>query len=92
MSLYHPTLDQPNVLLTDQTLADGRGGRLPLSVRRVLGTSRDLYRESTGLLGAMYENSPYERRVVARGKSCWTQQELDLSGAAAALTRPIATG
>ena len=53
------------------TIGRGRGGRLPLSVRRVLGTSRDLYEESTGLLGATIN---LHTGVVARGTASWTQQ------------------
>ena len=53
------------------TICRGRGGRLPLSVRQVLGTSRDLYMESTGLLGATIN---LHTGVVARGTASWTQQ------------------
>ena len=53
------------------TICRGRGGRLPLCVRRVLGTSCDLYRESIGLLGATIN---LHTGVVARGMASWTQQ------------------
>ena len=49
----------------------GRGGRLPLSVKRVLKTSRNLYKESTSLLGAIIN---LHTGVVARGTASWTQQ------------------
>ena len=35
------------------TICRGRISRLPLNIRQVLGSSRNLYIESTGLLGAM---------------------------------------
>ena len=53
------------------TIYRGRSGRLLLSIRRVLETSRNLYKESIGLFGATIN---LYTEVVAKGTTSWTQQ------------------
>ena len=53
------------------TIYRGCGDRLPLSIRQVLGTSRNLYIESISLLRATIN---LHMGVVARSTASWMQQ------------------
>ena len=58
------------------TISQSCSGKLPLSVKQVLGTSRNFYIESIDLLGATIN---LHTEMVARGTVSWMKQARPLS-------------